>query len=84
MNISFKEYQKKLMDIRKAINTLIDDIGGTYNNAPEMLEKVLNVALNGDIYGYTKGKKILTRKIISVEDFTRPGFNCEVGKHQYM
>ena len=47
-NMTFEEYRNRMIEIRRMVNSLIDDMGGTYCNAPEMLEKVLNIAMNGD------------------------------------
>lgn len=66
--MSFEEYKNRLIEIRCKVNQLIDDIGGTYSNAPEMLEKVLNIAMNGDFESVEDGK-IKTNKIITVSNF---------------
>ena len=65
-----EEYINRLNEIRVKVNTLIDDLGGTYSTGPAMLEKVLNVAMNGD-FEDVKGDKVKTHKIISVSDYTR-------------
>ena len=59
-----------MIEIRYKVNELIDDLGGTYKNAPEMLETVLNVAMNGDFTDVKQGK-VKTHKIITVSDFNR-------------
>lgn len=66
--MTFEEYRNRMIEIRRMVNSLIDDMGGTYCNAPEMLEKVLNIAMNGD-FGSVKGGKVKTDRIISVSDF---------------
>ena len=62
-----EEYINRLNEIRVKVNTLM---GGTYSTGPAMLEKVLNVAMNGD-FEDVKGDKVKTHKIISVSDYTR-------------
>ena len=68
MNISFEEYKTRLLNIRLAVYSLLDDMETPYSEKPEMLEKVLNIALNGDLTA-TKEGKIKTEKIISVMDY---------------
>lgn len=69
MNISFEEYKTKLLEIRVKVNELLDDMCATYSEKPELLEKVLNIAMNGDLTN-TQGDKIKTEKIISVRENT--------------
>lgn len=69
MNISFEEYKTRLLEIRIKVNELLDDMGATYSQKPELLEKVLNIAMNGDLTN-TKEGKIKTEKIISVRENT--------------
>lgn len=69
MNINFEEYKTRLLEIRRKVNELLDDIGATYSTEPELLEKVLNIAMNGDLTN-TQGDKIKTEKIISVRENT--------------
>ena len=69
MNISFEEYKTRLLEIRVKVNELLDDIGATHSTEPELLEKVLNIAMNGDLTN-TKEGKIKTEKIISVRENT--------------
>ena len=66
--MEFDEYKDRLMEIRVKVNTLLDDIGATYSTQPEMLEKILNIAMNGD-FDDVKDGKVKTSKIISVIDF---------------
>ena len=60
-----EEYKTRLLEIRVKVNELCDDLGATYSTAPEILERVLNVAMNGDLSDIKRGK-VNTRKIISV------------------
>lgn len=69
MNISFEEYKTRLLEIRIKVNELLDDMCATYSEKPELLEKVLNIAMNGDLTN-TQGDKIKTEKIISVRENT--------------
>lgn len=69
MNISFEEYKTRLLEIRIKVNELLDDMCATYSEKPELLEKVLNIAMNGDLTN-TQGNKIKTEKIISVRENT--------------
>ena len=69
MNISFEEYKTRLLEIRVKVNELLDDMCATYSEKPELLEKVLNIAINGDLTN-TQGDKIKTEKIISVRENT--------------
>ena len=57
------EYTTRLLEIRVKVNELLDDLGVTYDTAPEMLEKVLNNAMNGDLLT-TSGGMVKTAKII--------------------
>ena len=66
--MTFEEYKNRLIDIRCKVNDLIDDMGGTYSTAPAMLERVLNIAMNGN-FEDVKGDKVKTHKIITVSDF---------------
>ena len=65
-----KEYAARLLEIRVKVNTLLDDMGATYDNHVEMLEKVLNVAMNGDL-SKVKAGKVKTGKFITVTDCRR-------------
>lgn len=65
-----KEYAARLLEIRVKVNTLLDDMGATYDNKAEMLEKVLNVAMNGDL-SKVKAGKVKTSKFITVMDCRR-------------
>jgi len=69
--MSNEEYRNRLMKIRIEVNTLLDDLGVKYSDAPEMLEKVLNIAMNGDFCDEKNGK-IKTAKIISVSNYRAP------------
>ena len=69
--MSNEEYKNRLMKIRMEVNTLLDDLGVKYSEAPKMLEKVLNVAMNGDFCDEKNGK-IKTAKIISVSNYRAP------------
>ena len=69
--MSNEEYKNRLMKIRVEVNTFLDDLGVKYSEAPEMLEKVLNVAMNGDFCDEKNGK-IKTAKIISVSNYRAP------------
>jgi hypothetical protein len=70
MNISFEEYTKRLLEIRRKVNELLDDIGTTYSTAPADLERLLNIAMNGWLDD-TNGDKIKTTKLITVKDWTK-------------
>ena len=63
-----EEYKKRLIEIRCAVNSLCDDLGSTYSTSAEVLERVLNVAMNGDLSDIKRGK-VKTKKIISVTDY---------------
>lgn len=63
-----KEYAKRLLEIRVKVNELIDDLGVTYDTQREMLERVLNAAMNGDLTDIKDGK-VKTHKVIFVSDF---------------
>jgi hypothetical protein len=65
-----KEYAARLLEIRVKVNTLLDDMGATYSTRVEMLEKVLNVAMNGDL-SKVKAGKVKTSKFITVRDCRR-------------
>lgn len=39
MNISMEEYTKRLLEIRRKVNELLDDIGTTYSTAPADLDR---------------------------------------------
>ena len=68
-----KEYADRLMGIRIAVNELCDDLGATYETRREILEKVLNNALFGDLSRVKRGK-VPTDKAITVEDYTSIDF----------
>lgn len=70
MNISMEEYTKRLLEIRRKVNELLDDIGTTYSTAPADLERLLNIAMNGWLDD-TNGDKIKAEKIITVTDYHR-------------
>ena len=70
MNISMEEYTKRLLEIRRKVNELLDDIGTTYSTAPADLERLLNIAMNGWLDD-TNGDKIKAEKIITVTDYRR-------------
>lgn len=66
--MKIEEYIKRLCDIRISVNSLLDDLGVTYSEIPQELERILNIAMNGDLTDVKDGK-ILTGKIIRVQDF---------------
>ena len=66
--MTFEEYKNRLMEIRCKVNELIDDMGGTYSTDSTMLEKVLNIAMNGDFEDIKDGK-VKTHKIITVSNY---------------
>jgi len=66
--MSNEEYKRRLLEIRVKVNSLLDDMGVGYSEAPEMLEKVLNIAMNGDLSDIKRGK-VKTQKIISVSNY---------------
>lgn len=70
MNISMEEYTKRLVEIRRKVNELLDDIGTTYSTAPADLERLLNIAMNG-WFDDTNGDKIKPTKLITVKDWTK-------------
>lgn len=80
--MTFDEYRNRMIGIREDINRLLDDLGVTYSTAPEMLEKVLNVALNGDFFE-KKGSGVMTHKIISVSNWLELGAILN-GKYEYI
>lgn len=73
MNISMEEYTKRLVEIRRKVNELLDDIGTTYSTAPADLERLLNIAMNGWLDD-TNGDKIKTTKLITVKDWTKKDY----------
>lgn len=81
--MTFDEYRNRLLEIRRSVNRLIDDLGGTHGNAPMMLEKVLNIAMNGD-FAATNGDKVRTRKIITVSDFRNESPRDTINKSIYL
>ena len=82
--MTYKELENRMIEIRRAVNRLCDDLGSTYDTAPEMLEKVLNVALNGDFCHYgNKGGAVFTHNIITVADYRKPGAILN-GKYEYI
>ena len=81
--MTFEEYRERLLEIRKSVNCLIDDLGGTHGNAPLMLEKVLNIAMNGD-FTATDGEKVRTRKIITVSDFRNESARDTINNSVYL
>lgn len=66
--MTHEEYISRLCEIRIKVNTLLDDLGVTYDETPEELERILNIAINGDLTDVKKGK-IKTHKIIEIKDF---------------
>lgn len=66
--MTMEEYKDRLLEIRVKVNSLLDNMGVKYSDAPEMLEKVLNIAMNGDLSDIKNGK-VKTQKIISVSDY---------------
>lgn len=66
--MSFEEYKSRLLEIRVKVNELCDDLGSTYSTSAEVLERVLNVAMNGN-FEEVKGDKVQTHKIITITDF---------------
>lgn len=70
MNISMEEYTKRLLEIRRKVNELLDDIGTTYSTAPADLERLLNIALDGQ-FDDIQGDRIKTAKIITVTDYRK-------------
>lgn len=68
MNISFEEYTKRLLEIRRNVFELMDDMGIRYHEKPAELERILNIALNGRL-DETKEGKVNTSKIITVTDY---------------
>ena len=77
-----EEYIARLSEIRVKVNELCDDLGATYSTAPEMLERVLNIAMNGDLFDIKRGK-VKTQKIITVCDYRAPGWLLN-NKPEYM
>ena len=63
-----EEYKKRLLEIRRAVHSLCDDLGSTYSTSAEVLERVLNVAMNGDLSDIKRGK-VKTKKIMSVTEY---------------
>ena len=43
------EYSARVLEIRRLINTLADDMGATYSTRLQHWDKVVNDALNGDL-----------------------------------
>ena len=64
-----EEYKMRLLDIRRMINTLMDDLGVCYSNGPAELERLLNVALMGDLTHEKQGK-FKAERAIKVADYT--------------
>lgn len=43
------EYSDRVLQIRRLINTLADDMGATYSTRLQHWDKIVNDALNGDL-----------------------------------
>ena len=65
-----KEYTARLLEIRIKVNELMDDMCITRNNnGPAGLERILNLALMGDLTHEKRGKFLAT-PAIKVADYT--------------
>lgn len=76
LTIGIEEYVKRLCEIRISVNTLLDDLGVTYDETPQELERILNIAMNGD-FADVKNGKIRTGKIIEIKNFRNFTKKCE-------
>ena len=63
--MSIEEYKSRLLNIRQQINALAMDMGSTYSTHNEVIERILNIAMNGD-FTDIQGDKVKTEKFITV------------------
>ena len=68
--MTHEDYISRLCEIRINVNTLLNDLGVSYNETPQELERILNIVMNGDLTNVKDGK-IKTRKIIEIKDFRK-------------
>lgn len=66
--MDFKEYIDRLLEIRRKVYSLMDDLGTRYSDQPQEIERLLNIALGGDLFDVKDGK-IKTIKFITVNDY---------------
>ena len=65
-----EEYGERLASIRYSVNQLVTDLGATYSTEPNVLEKVLNDAMNGALFEIEPDDK-KTKKMLTVTDYHR-------------